>query len=63
MTYTSAQYREMTGHDPEQDDLERLNCEQAGKAGHSQCGYCPEHHKPRFLCMCMLFNGRVSRPQ
>lgn len=43
---------EMTGHESQQDDMERVNCENPGQVGHSQCGICSEHQKPRFICGC-----------
>lgn len=50
---TAEQFRQMTGHDPEQDDLERVNCPQVGQPRHSQCGVCPTHEKPRIYCGCL----------
>lgn len=41
------------GFMPENDDLDRVNCDEAGMPGHSQCGVCPEHKKPRFQCGCL----------
>jgi len=37
------------GRWPVQDDLERVNCSQAGQIGHWGCGICV-HHKPRWQC-------------
>jgi len=42
----------LTGFAPENDDLERVNCEKAGEMGHHNCGLCPDHVKPRFVCGC-----------
>lgn len=39
--------------EPVNDDLERVNCEQAGEIGHQQCGMCSVHDKPRFMCGCV----------
>lgn len=39
------------GRKPELDDLDRVNC-QDKSFGHSQCGICLEHNKPRFMCGC-----------
>ncbi len=50
----------LVGRDPEGDDLERANCEKPGTRGHSQCGICPDHHKPRFECGC-VFRLATSR--
>lgn len=38
---------------PEQDDLDRVNCGQIGEPGHQQCGVCPKHDRPRFICGCL----------
>lgn len=39
MKYTEEEFTKMTGREPEGDDMDRLNCEQAGQAGHYQCGF------------------------
>lgn len=49
---TAQQFEERFGVAPEQDDLERANCPEAGLAGHKQCGVCEKHQKPRFICGC-----------
>ena len=54
---TAAAFRKRFGVKPTQDDLERVNCMQAGLPGHTQCGICIEHGKPRFECGCL---GRRS---
>ena len=46
----AAQFAKATGREPEDDDLERSNCRLAGNIGHSYCGWCSEHDKPRFIC-------------
>ena len=51
--FTDVDYFEMTGLPPKNDDLERLNCEHAGKTGRYFCGYCREHQKPRNTCGCI----------
>lgn len=40
------QYESITGHKPEQDDLERANC---NKHGHTFCGTCPDCGMPRHI--------------
>lgn len=57
MEYTEQDYWGMTGFDPVQDDLERLNCNKAGEVAHNSCGYCLKHHKPRHVCGCLLMDG------
>lgn len=49
---TATEFAAKTGRDPEQDDLERVNCAKAGQILHWQCGWCPEHDNPRFECGC-----------
>lgn len=44
----AAEFERITGSAPKYDDLERVNCHEAGKAGHTDCGLCV-HGKPRFL--------------
>lgn len=46
------------GHPPERDDLDRVNCEQAGQPGHIGCGVC-EHDKP--TCECETCFCRLSQ--
>lgn len=48
--WTREDFVKHTGHSPEQDDLERANCSDAGKLGHLNCGICKEHKKPVFMC-------------
>lgn len=38
-----------TGAPPEQDDLERCNCEKAGEPLHWSCGWCEIHNLPIFM--------------
>ncbi len=70
------EFEALYGHPPEQDQLHRVNCDQAGRISHSQCGICEEHQRPRFMCGCILilegaesiirdlraFKERVMRP-
>lgn len=49
---TADQFRERLGRDPEDDDLERVNCESAGLIGHRRCGWCHTHKAPLFQCAC-----------
>ena len=51
---TGQEFEKRTTYKPEQDDLERANCEQAGTIGHWSCGWCVKHDKPRFMCGCLL---------
>lgn len=36
---TYEQFEKATGFPPENDDLERVNCPEAGKLGHWSCGW------------------------
>lgn len=57
---TKDEFYAATGHMPENDDLERANCEQAGMVGHTSCGVC-EHGLPVFLCQ-PCFMATASKP-
>ena len=46
---TADQFEAATSYTPEQDDLERVNCDHVGEPGHRDCGLC-DHGQPRFLC-------------
>ena len=43
-------FEERVGREPENDDIDRCNCEDAGKPGHHACGWCPTCDQPRFIC-------------
>lgn len=45
---TREQFIAATGREPQDDDLERVNCEHAGKLGHWCCGWNQELNKPQF---------------
>ncbi len=44
------QFEKLTGDTPWEDDLERANCNLAGKPGHRACGVCAEHGLPVHKC-------------
>lgn len=48
MKITAEKFKEATGCDPEQDDLERCNCDKAGQVLHSMCGWDEKHNLPNF---------------
>ena len=50
---TAYEFRTLHGHDPQHDDLTRINCPTTGVPGHMQCGLCPEHNRARFICGCL----------
>lgn len=45
---TREKFVEATGREPEQDDLERCNCERAGQIGHLCCGWNALLNMPQF---------------
>jgi hypothetical protein len=47
---TAEQFRARVGRDPEQDDLQRCNCNKAGDICHYFCGWCRRCDCPRFVC-------------
>lgn len=49
---TREEFIAAVGREPEQDDLDRANCELAGAIGHWSCGVCPTHGAPEFVCLC-----------
>lgn len=46
---TEQQFKEATGQEPVNDDLDRCNCRDAGKMMHQQCGWSTKHNLPMFL--------------
>ena len=44
---TAELFRQYTGREPQDDDLERCNCTKRG-AGHTWCGWNISHNAPRF---------------
>lgn len=60
MMITEQQYKKATGYFPEQDDLERCSCKEAGQPGHFFCGWCGLHDLPRFWCGCSFINMEVK---
>jgi len=50
---TETAYQDILGIPPENDDVDRVNCPDAGKFGHWMCGWCDHHWKPRFMCGCL----------
>lgn len=48
--WNANQFLKHVGREPENDDLDRCNCKQAGEQGHRACGICEEHRMPVFAC-------------
>lgn len=46
---TREKFIEAVGYEPDQDDLERCNCEKAGEFAHTCCGWNEKHNMPQFL--------------
>jgi hypothetical protein len=59
---TSEEFTKRFGREPVMDDLNRVNCPEAGDPGHYQCGVCEEHDKPRFMCGCPHKNMFITNP-
>lgn len=49
---TEEKFLEIFGVPPILDELERVNCENAGEIGHFDCGICLECNFPNFSCQC-----------
>lgn len=47
---TAENFKEIIGHAPIQDDLDRCNCPNAGEPGHRSCGWCDMCNRPYFMC-------------
>ena len=56
------EFERKTGRPPECDDLERVNCSEAGTLTHMSCGWCDSCDGPRFECACAIlaFNKRAA---
>jgi len=54
---TAERFEQATGWAPEDDELDRCNCDRAGEVGHYVCGWCKTHDKPFFQCA-----ARHARP-
>lgn len=48
MKVTRSQFKAATSFSPEQDDLERCNCDKAGQLGHFMCGWDEKRNLPNF---------------
>ncbi len=58
---TAERFAAAVGREPENDDLDRCNCPDAGNIGHLGCGWCRQCEKPRFICGHMLAAPEPSR--
>ena len=57
---TALEFTKNTGKPPVLDQLERVNCKLAGDIMHFHCGWCPEHNRPRYSCMCSAPESKNS---
>ena len=50
MNITAELFKQYVGREPEEDDLERCNCEKAGQTmGHSMCGWNSKVNLPVYM--------------
>ena len=49
MNITAELFKQYVGREPEDDDLERCNCEKAGQAGHMMCGWNCTERLPAYM--------------
>ena len=56
VSWTEADFVKATGRNPENDDLDRANCKEAGNPSHKSCGVC-EHGLPVFMCTPCFINS------
>jgi hypothetical protein len=61
---SETQFYYATGRWPENDDMERVNCDKVGEIGHLCCGWCV-HEQPTFGCLaCTQTNiGKMAKRQ
>ncbi len=50
MDITVEKFKQRMGRDPQDDDLERCNCVDAGTIAHSSCGWNVVYDLPQFVC-------------
>jgi len=58
---TREKFIERMGREPRDDDMDRVNCPEAGKPGHYACGWCETHDLPQFKCACLVIKNQSSR--
>jgi hypothetical protein len=52
---TAEQFEAATGYAPQDDDLERCNCDKAGEPMHIHCGWDRERNLPEFIAVAHRF--------
>ena len=59
----AAAFKAATGHEPQDDDLDRCNCSEAGKLGHYSCGWNSAEDMPVFMVGPDTERGRRFRKE
>ena len=54
--WTEQDFEKYVDRKPEQDDLDRANCDKGGSIGHYACGIC-QHDLPVFMCQYCFVNS------
>jgi hypothetical protein len=49
MNITAELFKQYVGREPEDDDLERCNCEKAGQPTHTMCGWNSKANLPVYM--------------
>lgn len=60
MAITREKFIEATGREPQDDDLDRVNCDKAGQIGHYCCGWDEQADKPHFDTMRRLWSAGLA---
>jgi hypothetical protein len=60
---TEQEFEDLVGRPPENDDMHRVNCTEAGTTGHFLCGWCMDHGRPRFVCGCLEAEYTPKEPR
>lgn len=50
---SEADFAAAVGRPPQDDDLERCNCDRAGQIGHTQCGWNEKLNLPVFIASAL----------
>jgi hypothetical protein len=62
MSLTAEDFRNATGREAEDDDLDRVNCSKVGNDGHWMCGWCYKHNMPFFDDMaCLIIRMNAAK--
>jgi hypothetical protein len=60
---TAEQFEDATGHPPQDDDLERCNCPEAGSLMHQYCGWDHERNLPEFIAVARRLKENLDAQQ